>query len=208
MGGVILNDDAPEKKRQEALLVIGNKYLGSISMQNVYEAWLEASRIPGSMGTNALHCLLKDLTTPAIEAEYASLASCEYHTLSQVRPEASTVLEYLSKTYSLGVMANQSEQTVQLLEQAGLLQFFAHQKMSAHVGQEKPNPLFYQTILAECAVGPSESVLIDDNWYRGLAPAKALGIKTILFERPIIPFPESADPDFHISSLLQLQTIL
>ncbi len=208
MGGVILDDTKPETLRQEILFNVAQRYLPNITMANIYEAWLFASQQPGSVRINALHYLFKDSKLKE-EAElvYNNECNVDYYGLSKVRPEAMEVLSGLSKSFNLGIMANQNVKAGNVLEDAGLLQYFSHQKMSGHIGLQKPDPNFYLEILKDSGALPSESVLIDDNWYRGLLQAKLLGLSTILYKREIIPIPDSAEPDKFISSLAELTEI-
>jgi HAD superfamily hydrolase (TIGR01509 family) len=208
VGGVLLDDSKPESLRQELLLELGQKYLGHVTDVDIQRSWLEASRIPGSVRINALRVLFANYhQVVAVEEEYKRLCTYDYHTLSQVRPEARDVLLTLSERYQLGLMANQNVLTTKLLEQAGLLSFLSHQKMSDHIGLEKPDPRFYSTILEDCKARPEESVIIDDNWYRGLLPAEQLGMKTVLYQRSFIPYPNDIQPTWVVSSLQELLEI-
>lgn len=208
MGGVILNDDKPENLRQTALLEVIKKYEPSFTIADVHKAWAKASEQPGSVRINALKTIFKDsIHLAKAEAEFSKIYKDNYHELSTVRSEAKNVLAKLSPHYKLGIMANQHARTTELLESAGLLPYFSHKKMSAHVGLEKPNPEFFKTILQDSGVKAGESVIIDDNWYRGLLPAKKLGMATVLYQREIIPYPETANPDFKISNLEELLNI-
>lgn len=205
MGGVVLNDDKPEQLRQHALLQVAQHYLSNITMEDVYAAWMEASKIPGSLRIQALRVLLNG-SPKLVEAEneYTTVCKYNYHQLSTIRPEAKAVLAELSQRYNLGITANQNEKTIELLETSDLLPFFSHQKMSAHIGLEKPDPNFFLTVLKDTGALPSESVIIDDNWFRGLAPAKQLGMTTVLYKREFIPYPDTATPDFTINTLEEL----
>jgi HAD superfamily hydrolase (TIGR01509 family) len=208
VGGVILNDDKPERLRQEAVLKVARKHIPHLALADVRAAWLDASHFPGTVRTNALRVLLKGSPHLAeAEAELARLANYDYRALSTIRPAAAEILNKLSQRYKLGIMANQSPKTTALLETAGLLPYLSHHKLSGEIGLEKPDPLFYKTILADAGADPHRSVLVDDNWYRGLVQARHLGMGTVLFHREIIPAPESADPDFTITRLEELITI-
>jgi HAD superfamily hydrolase (TIGR01509 family) len=209
MGGVILDDSKTEELRQQALLELSQRYLPAVSMTDIYTAWMEASKLHGSLRMHALRILLKDSKKIAeAETEYAAICNNHnYHTLSTIRPEAKHVLATLNQRYKIGITANQSEKTIHLLETAGLLPYFSHQKMSAHIGLEKPDPQFFLTILRDTGAQATESVVIDDNWYRGLVPAKQLGMTTVLYKRDIIPYPETANPDWSITNLNDLLNI-
>ncbi len=205
MGGVILNDDKPESLRQAALLEVTQKFIPNITMEDIYNSWLAASQLPGSVRINALREMFKNSAHLEIaEAEYISVCNYNYHALSYIRPDAKEVLTELSKSYNLGIMANQNIKTMTLLETAGLLPYFSHQKMSDHIGLQKPDPNFYLTILQDSGAKPEESIIIDDNWYRGLLPAKNLGMSTVLYERDIIPYPNTAQPNFRVTNLKDL----
>lgn len=208
MGGVILDDTKPETLRQEILLDVAKRYFPNLSKADIYEAWLYASQHPGSVRTNALHYIFKDSEFKAeAEAVYKKECDVDYYDLSVVRPEAQEALAKLSEHFNLGIMANQNVKAGNVLEDAGLLQYFSHQKMSGHLDLAKPNPKFYLEILKDSGAVPSESILIDDNWYRGLLQAKEIGLGTILYKREIIPYPDDAKPDKFISSLNELLDI-
>ncbi len=208
MGGVILNDDEPERLRQQALLQVAQHYMPNVTMDNVYQAWMEASKLFGSVRIQALRVLLKG--SPKLteaETEYTAACQYNYHSLSTIRPEAKSVLVELSQRYNLGIIANQSAKTTELLESSGLLQYFSHQKMSAHIGLEKPDPNIFLTVLKDTGAKASESVMVDDNWFRGLVPSRELGMSTVLYRRDLIPYPDTATPDFTINNLEELLSL-
>lgn len=208
MGGVILDDTYPETLRQEILLNVAKRYFPELTKEHVRAAWQEASKQLGSLRINALHYLFKDsVFQEDAETVYKNECNVDYYGLSVVRPEAGEVLGRLSKYFNLGIMANQNVKAGHLLEEAGILNYFSHQKMSAHIGLEKPDPKFYIEILNDSGAKASESMLIDDNWYRGLLQAKQLGMGTVLYKREIIPYPKDAEPDKFISSLEELLPI-
>lgn len=209
MGGVLLDDSKVESMRQEVLLEVSKKYLPHLKKTDILHAWLEASKIPGSVRINALKMLLKDQPeTQEAEEEYKNLCNFDYHNLSHITPDAKEILVKLSRSYRLGLMANQRAKSLELIQEAGLANILNHTQMSEHIGLEKPNPKFYSSILNECHTKAEESVLVDDNWYRGLEQAKNIGMKTILLKRDIIPTPPDARPDWIISSLQDLLSIL
>lgn len=208
MGGVILNDDEPERLRQKALFDVLVNFLPGLTMTDVYNAWMISSQQPGSVRLGALRELMKDSEKlEAAEAAFKEVGNPDYQGLSFIRPDAKPVLEVLSKKYNLGIAANQSNKTVDRLRDADILSCFSHQKMSAEIGLEKPDPNFFLHILNDCGTTPQESVLIDDNWFRGLLPAKKLGMTAVLYKRDFIPYPKTATPDFAINTLQELLNI-
>lgn len=205
MGGVILDDTKPEALRQEILLKVSQRYFPDLTMENIYNAWQCASQQHGSVRINALRCIFNN-SQNLEEAEriYKDECKVDYYGLSNIRPEARDMLAELSGHYNLGIMANQNEKAAGVLESAGILQYFSHQKMSGHIGLEKPDPEFYLEVLKDTGATPSESVLVDDNWYRGLLQAHKLGLHTILYKRDIIPVPKDSNPNLTVTSLTEL----
>jgi FMN phosphatase YigB (HAD superfamily) len=157
MGGVILNDDQPERLRQATTLEVAKKYKPELTMEDVHTAWMNASGEQGSLRLLAFKNLLKDHPQLAeAEAEFNILCTHDYHGLSSIRPEAKDVLAKLSKHYKIGITANQSAKTGDILEIAGLLPYFSHQKMSAQIGLEKPDPKFFLHVLEETGAAPKK----------------------------------------------------
>ena len=102
-------------------------------------------------------------------------------TLSSIRPEAKEVVEVLSKKYRLGVMANQPTKTADKFKVAGIDGYFSQLGMSHDYGYHKPDPRLYAEILAETKAVAERSVMIDDNYERGLRTAKDLGFKIVWY---------------------------
>lgn len=208
MGGVILDDDTPEGLRQADLLKIAEKYLPNSTIQDVKKAWEMASPNPGSMKHEAAKLLFANQSfAEQAVSEYLEYCQVDYYGLSRVRPEAKKVIPILAEKYNLGIMANQGAKAIDHLVEANLLGFFSHQKMSHHVGLQKPNPEFFNTILKDTGAKPEESIQIDDNWFRGCVPARKAGMKIVLYKRDIIPHPADANPDWEVSNLKELLEI-
>lgn len=81
-------------------------------------------------------------------------------------------------------------------------------------GVMKPSPKFYEKILDSHDVNPSDAVMVGDSWDRDLAPAKELGMTTVLVladtsDEPMEPESEGVpDPDYTIDSILELESVL
>jgi HAD superfamily hydrolase (TIGR01450 family) len=74
----------------------------------------------------------------------------------------------------------------------------------------KPQPHFFQAILARLGVRPEEAVLVGDNLESDVAGAKRVGIKTILTLTGVVrksdlsELPETQTPDWVVNDLLEL----
>lgn len=210
VGGVLLDDTVVEAERQQRALELAQRFNSNLTEADMYQAWLEASKLPGSVRENALHILMgNNENFTSVQDEYKALFPPGYYLAkSHIRPECHGILSQLQKHYRLGIIANQSTKTADLLTEAGIMQYFQHQKVSAHHGLEKPDPAYFAEVFQDAGANPHHSAFVDDNWYRGLLPGQQLGMTTILFKRHIMPYPHTANPDYIIETLPKLLDIL
>ncbi len=94
-------------------------------------------------------------------------------------PEAKAVLEALSERYHLGIIANQPLGTAKRLEVYGIAPYFSLILSSAEEGMEKPNPALFLRALSLAGCKAEEAYMIGDRPDNDIAPAKALGMKTV-----------------------------
>lgn len=129
--------------------------------------------------------------------------------LEKLYPDTKSVLESLkSKGYHLGVIANQSLGTKARLEKYGILSFFDIVIASAEEGVSKPDYRIFELALKRAACSPCEAVMIGDRLDNDIAPAKALGIKTVWVKQGLGQYyiVQSAEekPDTTINTLQEL----
>jgi FMN phosphatase YigB (HAD superfamily) len=129
-----------------------------------------------------------------------------------IRPEAAAAILQLAERYLLGLAANQPPRALSILEEAGLLQYFAWREVSDTMGIAKPSLLFFRMILDGMGVKPEEAVMVGDRLDHDIFPAKLLGMKTVRVllgpyrrQLPILP---SYEPDRCISDLSGLPKAL
>jgi len=96
-----------------------------------------------------------------------------------VRPEAARIIPPLAERYILALAANQPPRALSLLEEAGLLRYFAWKEVSDTMGIAKPSSLFFRMILEGIDVAPEEAVMVGDRLDHDIFPAKLLGMKTV-----------------------------
>ncbi len=94
-------------------------------------------------------------------------------------PEAKSVLRALAERYRLGIIANQPEGTQKRLYTYGVGDFFSLVLSSAEEGMEKPNPTLFLRALERAECKADEACMIGDRPDNDIAPAKALGMKTV-----------------------------
>src|SRR3989344_657382 len=135
--------------------------------------WPIASTTNGPISHEVIRHFVSDpARAEEIITQSREIIGQKYSEFSFVRAEAVPVLKTLSDGYKLGLMGNQPQSAIEKLRQGGILDFFTHQKISAHYGFIKPNPEFFKAVLKDSGATAEESVIIDDNIERGLMPAK------------------------------------
>ncbi len=134
--------------------------------------------------------------------EYALHVAPRAPELFQPFPDAHATLEALSSLahasdrLRLGILANQPLWIRQRLEDWSLLRFFELPAViiSDEVGVSKPQPEIFQFALYRAGVKPEEAVMIGNEFRNDIAPAKALGWRTIWLRRPN-PYQRTQPPE-------------
>ena len=126
-------------------------------------------------------------------------------------PDAPFVLETLAKKYRLGIIANQPMGTENRLSVYGIREYFSLVLSSEEEGIAKPNPEFFRRALLRSGCLPEEACMIGDRTDNDIAPAKALGMRTVRIRQGLgglMPVTEdSARADFTVDSLTELLKI-
>lgn len=211
IGGVLADDTALEDARDGIITSTVEKVWRKPTAEEMRAARLAASAQIGDMTANTIDALLPDhvlAATAKVEAELIKQSFPSFSSLSSIRPEAKAILERLSSVYRLGIMANQPTRTRDKLKSAGILGLFSQTGMSADYNYHKPDVRLYEEILRETGASPERSVMVDDNYERGLHVAKRLGFRVVWFEEPNSRF-RSPDmsPDWVIHNLNDLLDI-
>ena len=95
-------------------------------------------------------------------------------------PAAAEVLAALhGRGYRIGVIANQAAGTAERLRAWGLLTHIDLVVASAEEGVAKPDPAIFRIALERAGCAPEEAVMIGDRLDNDIAPAKAVGMRTV-----------------------------
>ena len=112
----------------------------------------------------------------------------------------------------LGIAANQPLRVIDQLDRHGIGRYFAHREVSGRHGYRKPDVRLFLRACEDLQVEPAECVMVGDRIDNDIAPAKLLGMRTILFRtgRHIAQQPRSADElaDAEVSSVEGLSEAL
>ncbi len=100
-------------------------------------------------------------------------------TLFHFAEGAEAVLKELSQKCDLGIIANQSEDIVELLRSSGLDGYFKVKTISGAVGLRKPDPKIFALALNEAGRTAHECIMVGDRLDTDICPANKLGMKTV-----------------------------
>ncbi|MEM2140554.1 HAD family hydrolase [Nitrososphaera sp.] len=100
-------------------------------------------------------------------------------TLFRFAEGADLVIKRLFDKYDLGIIANQSEDIVALLESSGLDKYFQVKTISGAVGLRKPDPKIFALALNEAGRDARDCIMVGDRLDTDICPANKLGMKTV-----------------------------
>lgn len=127
-------------------------------------------------------------------------------------PDTAEILRYLcDKGYTLGIIANQAAGTEQRLEKWGILRFFGSVTASTEEGVSKPDLEIFRRAFEKANCSAESSVMVGDRLDNDIAPAKALGMKTVWIRQglSVYSFPRGdfERADYTVSNLLEMRSI-
>ena len=93
--------------------------------------------------------------------------------------DAEPTLRVLSKRFEMGLIANQSEDIIELLDKSGLGRFFKVQAISSIVKMKKPDPAIFELALKQAGRPACECIMVGDRLDTDICPANMLGMITI-----------------------------
>lgn len=119
-------------------------------------------------------------------------AHAEYLRMREPRPygllmdNMMPVIEELRQEFRLGIIANQHPPVLKAFDDYGISPYFDIKLINEVVGISKPDPAIFRMALEQAGVGPSEAMMIGDRPDNDIAPAKALGLRTLRFRHGIL----------------------
>jgi putative hydrolase of the HAD superfamily len=131
----------------------------------------------------------------------------------QLRPDIDGLLRRLrERGLTLGIVANQPQAARERLVRVGLEGLFAYEGLSGMTGFRKPDLRAFQAAADGLGAPPTDCIMVGDRIDNDIAPAKALGMVTILFrsgrhrkQRPRSP---AEEPDAVVSDVRELEAAI
>ncbi len=123
--------------------------------------------------------------TPGFAALVRNIEEMEVRIPPDFAPGVHEILAELAQRYRLGIISDTihtpGRGIRQLLQRAGLLDYFCCAIFSDEVGASKPAPLVFEKAAAELGVSLAEIVHVGDRESNDVAGPQALGMRSILF---------------------------
>ena len=121
-------------------------------------------------------------------------------------------LKILSRTYKIGIIANQIPGTEKRLEAFGIRDYISVIAASSDEGAAKPDRRLFEIALKKAGCTAEEAVMIGDRIDNDIVPAKEIGMKTIWIKQGPGKYwkvtKENEIPDREVSCLFDLLEFL
>ena len=167
IGGTLADETKSLHRRAELTAKLQNKMGIHCSTEQIEEAMKKAAKMGKSYFQGAVELLGLRSMVP-----YDAVGEKLY---GDVKP----VLEALYGKYHLGIIANQPLGTEGRLRHYGIRDYFSVILSSAEEGISKPDPEFFRRALLRAGCPAENAWMIGDRPDNDIAPAKALGMKTV-----------------------------
>jgi len=86
--------------------------------------------------------------------------------------------------------------------------FISHIMVSEEVGEHKPNPLIFTTLLNRIQLNPCDVIMVGDSLKNDIQGAKNAGIKSIWYNPGHMENKTDIIPDYEITDLFELRNML
>ena len=120
--------------------------------------------------------------------------------------DVNDVLNELKKDKKLALLSNSTSNTLNILKEKNLFNFFDKIYLSCDYGITKPDIGFFKIITKDFNLNPKECIMVGDKVKEDLVPAKKLGIITVLVDRKNDK--ERGISDFKVNDLRQILSIV
>jgi HAD superfamily hydrolase (TIGR01662 family) len=126
--------------------------------------------------------------------------------------EAEPTLQALSKSYDMGIIANQSEDILELLEKSGFDRFFKVKTISSSVKLKKPDPKIFELALREAGQNAEDCIMVGDRLDTDICPANNMGMTTIRTTNSLfalqVPKRACEHPSYTVARLSEIPELL
>ncbi|MDR1326138.1 MAG: HAD family hydrolase [Treponema sp.] len=208
-GGVILNERNFEENSARIITQVIHRYNKKYLIENYWDDVEEAVYrfIPKVYD----YILYKNIGEPDFKKSKDQYKTeiREFNKNFELLDGIKDFLFEFSKRYKIGILGQYGIDFKSYLQEEHLLPYFTYTEIQDDYTITKPDPRYFEMILAACNCKPEESVMIGDRIDKDIIPAKMVGMKTIRIEvgihknqKPRIP---AEKPDITVHTLKELR---
>lgn len=126
--------------------------------------------------------------------------------------DAEPTLQALSKYCQMGLIANQSEDILELLEKSGFDRFFRVKAISSTVKLKKPDSKIFELALREAGQNAEDCIMVGDRLDTDICPANNMGMTTIRTTNSLfalqVPKKTCEHPSYIVAHLSEIPELL
>ena len=126
--------------------------------------------------------------------------------------DAEPTLKALSKYCEMGIIANQSEDILELIEKSGFDRFFKVQTISSSVKLKKPDSKIFELALREAGQNAEDCIMVGDRLDTDICPANNMGMTTIRTTNSLfalqVPKRVCEHPSYTVAHLSEIPELL
>ena len=134
------------------------------------------------------------------------------HELFKFFDDAESTLQTLSKYCEMGLIANQSEDILELIEKSGFARFFKVKAISSSIKLKKPDSKIFKLALKQAGYIAKDCIMVGDRLDTDICPANTMGMTTIRITDSLfalqVPRMACEHPTYTVAHLSEIPRIL
>ncbi len=199
VGETLVDESAPIADIISQLIRAAGRRGIAVCERDIREAWMQAHErfSPFPMADILLRLFPDDALRQAIWKEMKYRKE-----LDKPFPEAKSLLQSLSGSYRIGVIANQSAGTVHRLESYGLMEHIEAVFSSAETGLVKPDPRLYEHALQTTGCPACKALMVGDRIDNDIVPARQVGMHALWIRQGLALRQSSPSPSLQPSGTI------
>lgn len=124
-------------------------------------------------------------------------------------PDAESTVKQLQGRYILAIVSNgPADMQLEKLTGSGLRGYFDVVVIAGQIGAAKPDTKIFKAVLEQLGLKAEETIMVGNKLATDISGAQQAGIKAVWLNRDRKERSDSAEPDYEISNLNELQLIL
>ena len=187
IGNVILNDDPAMAQLYRYIYQLFQENKLTVPYEDML-AFRETNILKNRNGRHHYSVAVKYLGEDIVKKKFKGILkrlAGEWEQVSPVISGIHEVIEDAAQHFKLGLIANQPNEVIPILEKEGVLKYFDVNAISAIAGFSKPDLRIFKYACEAAQCQPHQAVMIGDRIDNDIIPANVLGMTTIWLRIPM-----------------------